>query len=366
MAAPTPEQIRYQLQHIQDDRSDEIITALGICLAFAIITVLLRFVARHLTRAPLGADDWTILFGLVCAIGHETAQAVCISYGLGRHTVVVKKPLPYARAINASIIFYLVSLGATKISILLLYRRIFPNREFHAVIWGMGVFVVAFTIASVLSMIFACKPISGAWNPFIKAKCINTEASILAVACMTIVSNFVILGLPLPIVWKLQLPTIRKFQLTLVFSLGTFASVISIYRATVISHVDKSDLSYNSTNRAIWSGVECCSAIVCANLATLRPVLHYLFTGNALSTGKTGTNSRATGSGTGTKSWRRWTWRQHAVASLQASKVSNDGTFHRLEQHPGTQSTDDVERQKFESYMMSPISSPKMPKTAHF
>lgn len=65
MAAPTPEQIQYQLQHIQDDRSDEIITALGICLAFAIITVLLRFVARHLTGAPLGADDWTILFGLV-------------------------------------------------------------------------------------------------------------------------------------------------------------------------------------------------------------------------------------------------------------------------------------------------------------
>lgn len=129
--------------------------------------------------------------------------------------------LTEGQAINAGIVLYLVSLGATKISILLLYRRIFPNREFHAVIWGMGIFVVAFTVAIVLSMIFACKPIGGAWNPFIKAKCINTEASILAVACMTIVSNFVILGLPLPIVWKLHLPTIRKFQLTLVFSLGT-------------------------------------------------------------------------------------------------------------------------------------------------
>ncbi|KAL8999138.1 MAG: hypothetical protein Q9169_001917 [Polycauliona sp. 2 TL-2023] len=264
MAAPTPAQIQYQLQHIQDDRSDEIITAIGITGSFAIITVLLRFVARHLTRAPLGADDWTILFGL---------------------------------AINASIIFYLVALGATKISILLLYRRIFPNREFHAVIWGMGIFVLCFTTSSVFSMIFACKPISGAWNPAIDAKCINTEASILAVAIMTIISNFVILALPLPIVWKLQLPTIRKFQLTLVFSLGTFASIVSIYRATVVSNVKKSDLS--------WS-------------------------------------------------------------PLQASKMSNDGGFHRLEHQPGTQSTDEVERQKFEAYMMSPINSPKVPETAHF
>lgn len=89
------------------------------------------------------------------------------------------------QAINASMIFYLVSLGATKISIFLLYRRVLPNRDFHAVIWGMGIFVLAFIIASSLSMIFACKPISVAWNPSITAKSINTEASILAVAVVT-------------------------------------------------------------------------------------------------------------------------------------------------------------------------------------
>ena len=57
-------------------------------------------------------------------------------------------------------------------------------------------------------------------GPSIKTKCINTEPSILAVAVMTIISNIVILELPLPIAWKLQLPTIEKFQLTLVFSPG--------------------------------------------------------------------------------------------------------------------------------------------------
>ncbi len=125
------------------------------------------------------------------------------------------------QATTASIILYIVSLAATKTSILLLYRRIFPNRGFHAVIWAVGIFVVAFTTANVLFIIFSCHPIDGAWNPTIKAKCINTEAAILAVACMTIASDFIILGLPLPLVWKLHLPRMRKFQLTIIFLLGT-------------------------------------------------------------------------------------------------------------------------------------------------
>ncbi|KAL8787667.1 MAG: hypothetical protein Q9213_002098 [Squamulea squamosa] len=336
MAGPTPAQIQYQLQHIQDDRSNEIIVAFAICLGFAIITVLLRFGARHLTKAPLGGDDWTIVFGL---------------------------------AIAASIVLYIVSLAATKVSILLLYRRIFPNREFHAIIWGVGLFVVAFTIANVLSIIFSCRPINGAWNPLIKAKRINTEAAILAVACLTTATDFIILALPLPLVWKLHLPTVRKFQITLVFLLGTFnlhsASVISIYRATVVAKVDQADISYQSTSRSIWSGVEICIAIVCANLATLRPLLNYIFTGKAPWTAGSGPTSGVTVSGTGTKSRLRWTWR-HVAEPHQATKVSKDGTFHRLEQHPAEQSTDDIERQKFEEHMMSTISSPKMPETVHF
>lgn len=65
MAAPPPAEIQYQLQHIQDDQSDQIISAFVVCLAFAIVAVLLRFVARHLNKASLGGDDWAIVVGLV-------------------------------------------------------------------------------------------------------------------------------------------------------------------------------------------------------------------------------------------------------------------------------------------------------------
>ncbi|KAI4140519.1 MAG: hypothetical protein LQ341_003806, partial [Variospora aurantia] len=221
MTAPSAAEIQYQLQHIHEDTSKQIIAAFGVCLGIATCAVLLRFVARHITKAPLAGDDWTIVAGLLCAVGYVVGQSLCISYGLGKHAVLVTDPVSLARAISASIILYIASLSLTKVSILLLYRRIFPNRRFHAILWGVGVFVVAFTIANILFIIFGCNPIKAGFNPNILGKCINHEAAILAVAILTVTTDFVILFLPLPLVWKLHLPTNTKFQLTLVFLLGT-------------------------------------------------------------------------------------------------------------------------------------------------
>ena len=62
---PTPKEIQYMQQHLQDDRTIEIIVtgvAGGLMAYFA---VALRLVSRRLKQLPLGLDDWTIIAGLV-------------------------------------------------------------------------------------------------------------------------------------------------------------------------------------------------------------------------------------------------------------------------------------------------------------
>lgn len=119
-----------------------------------------------------------------------------------------------------------------------------------------------------------------------------------------------------------------------------------------------------STKRSIWSGVEICTAIVCANLPILRPILNCLLTGKFMSTARSGTASKSTTSGSSSgRSFRhRWPWRHIAPASPETCK---DSHFHRLEPHPGAMSTDDVERQKYEGYTIYPIHSLRTPETAH-
>lgn len=58
-------------------QGDQRPTILGLSIAFpilSIIAVLLRFKAREVNRANLGADDWTIAVALV---GHPTSS-LCI------------------------------------------------------------------------------------------------------------------------------------------------------------------------------------------------------------------------------------------------------------------------------------------------
>ena len=64
MSLPSAE-IAYQQAHIGDDRQYQFIVTNVVCLIASIIVVCLRFFSRSVTKASLGADDWTILIALV-------------------------------------------------------------------------------------------------------------------------------------------------------------------------------------------------------------------------------------------------------------------------------------------------------------
>ena len=60
-----PQEEAYQLAHKDDNRSADVVAAVTICLVAAFVAVFLRFLSRKLSKAPLGADDWMIVVGLV-------------------------------------------------------------------------------------------------------------------------------------------------------------------------------------------------------------------------------------------------------------------------------------------------------------
>jgi len=122
-----------------------------------------------------------------------------------------------------------VSITATKVSILFLYHRIFPSRAFAKYLQGVGAFVAAFTIAGVLTNIFACVPMKALWEPGIDAKCINLHASLTALSTIDILTDVLILCLPLNMVWRLQMSTKNKWQVTGMFLVG------SLYVETFLS-----------------------------------------------------------------------------------------------------------------------------------
>jgi magnesium-transporting ATPase (P-type) len=72
-------------------------------------------------------------------------------------------------------ILYKVTTCLTKMSMAMMYLRIFPNRKFRiAVIAVMGITIV-YTIAAVLLTVFACNPIDKSWNKALPGTCVDSR-----------------------------------------------------------------------------------------------------------------------------------------------------------------------------------------------
>jgi len=84
----------------------------------------------------------------------------------------------------------------------------------------IGAVCVAWWIAVILVSIFSCNPIQGFWDHTIKSKCINTENFFIGNAVPTIITDVIILFLPIRMIWNLQTSRKQKIALSFIFLLG--------------------------------------------------------------------------------------------------------------------------------------------------
>lgn len=109
-----------------------------------------------------------------------------------------------------------------KYSILLLYNRVFPGRTFRKLLIATAVVVTSWTLTAFFGSTFTCYPVEYQWDKSIKGSCIDYGKLTLAIGIANVIIDFILLGLPLPILWKLQMSTRRK--ILLFFTLGAGSS----------------------------------------------------------------------------------------------------------------------------------------------
>ncbi len=116
-----------------------------------------------------------------------------------------------------------LTFGIIKLSVLLLYRRLFVGPIFHRYSLAMCVVIVLWSLSFFFAFAFECgTDIAHSWTSVttIKAYCDNTNALTLGFVVSDVITDFMILIIPLPIVWRLQMSTAHKIGLTGVFLLG--------------------------------------------------------------------------------------------------------------------------------------------------
>ncbi|KAF6217677.1 hypothetical protein HO133_006779 [Letharia lupina] len=322
--------------NLHDDQGGKVLGTMIALIALASTFVILRLTSRHLARAGFWWDDVLIIVALLLAIAPCICSIVAVKHvGFGKHIYVFGKAgameaaTGYFHTLYFFQLFFTLATGATKLTILAFYRRIFPIAELRLILIVMTTVVVMYTTAVSTLIIFQCRPIRKFWEFELPGYCINPKNNLAVSGSVNTLLDFMIVCLPVPLLWRLRTSTRQKSILTGIFLTAGFVCIVSIVRIISFSRADPSDVTWNFVWVSIWSAVEPIAGILGACLPSLRPLLTLLLDNNAYRS-FAATASQTFQSTTTTTS-------SSVLKSNQSSRKNRDPTtFARLkEEHDG-------------------------------
>lgn len=156
-----------------------------------------------------------------------TLQFIMLQHGLGKHVEFVEGEdlAIFAKLVYANYFTYDFALCFTKASALFFLQRVFVSNSngktwFRWAVWAAHAINVSWLVGIVFATVFMCDPIAKGWNPALPGTCGDTKALWVGSAIPSVVIDLIILLLPMPMIWGLQMNQVKKIAITIVFFLG--------------------------------------------------------------------------------------------------------------------------------------------------
>ncbi|KAI9889654.1 MAG: hypothetical protein M1814_005055 [Vezdaea aestivalis] len=276
-----PSELVWQLERYNEDRSQGLLAFVVVFYILAAVSVYLRIRARRVMKLALSYDDYTIFAGMVGLTGIFILYSVGSSPkygGIGKHVVRNGEAtiVRFLKGLYAFNIIYTLTTPIIKISLLLLFRRIFPVRPMRIMTYIGIVFFSLLAISTCIVDVFNCTPINASWNknPALKSKCVDPPTLYRVTAIINLVTDIIILLIPLPFIWRLQMSLRNRVALYGIFLLGGIVCIATALRLPTFDKIREIDITYTYVPVAYFTYLEVSLAIVCANLPTMRPLVH--------------------------------------------------------------------------------------------
>ncbi|KAL2825646.1 hypothetical protein BDW59DRAFT_161606 [Aspergillus cavernicola] len=281
-----------------------LIVSIILTILSTIITVL-RVYTRLRITCTAGLDDVLIVLSLMFGI----AMAVIISlatqqYGWNRHVWDVPLEwLPTISKLNLTFqIIFSLSCSLTKLSLLWFCRRLFGtgskgSRSFFNISMIVGMVVVFISSALfILFSIFQCRPIHAYWDlePQYPYHCLNTGAIVFSASVINIFTDVLTTILPLPLIWKLKMPTRQRVAVISIFALGIVVDVAGSIRTVYVwkSMIASWDTTWEAWPVLLAATVEINLGLICASAPALRPLVTFFLPRLFGSSHRYGSNTR--------------------------------------------------------------------------
>ncbi|KAI1293196.1 hypothetical protein F5Y03DRAFT_411326 [Xylaria venustula] len=279
-------------------------------IVLSTLFVTLRFVSISIGRRPIGLEDWLIVPAWIIEVG-LCANGIC-----SRHEAYVLKYEPHgleswAQTLFVTELLYGLVFPIEKTTILLLYLRLFHvHRWFRITTYILIAYIWLWGISEVIVAIAQCIPIAYQWDKSLDGHCINQLAYYRWVSVPNVIHDVVMLVLPLPMVWSLQIDLRQKVALSGVFLIGSIGCIASFVRLSIFFKLNAlSDNTWASIQLQSWTLAETGVILISACLPALWPLIlramkHAGTLRSDLSKGSSAREGLESNKSKGNESWR--------------------------------------------------------------
>ncbi|KAF2010250.1 hypothetical protein BU24DRAFT_73590 [Aaosphaeria arxii CBS 175.79] len=257
-----------------------IVCSVEMVLAFLFLAQ--RLYTKIFLMKKFQIEDAVVIIAWLFCMGTQICLLLGISAGaIGAHAWEISIDLYgyFSRVILAAPLLYAIGTAAAKCALSLFYRRLSPNQWFQAAVWfTLFVSVGAYT-GLFFALLFACKPIAASWDPLLlpTAVCVNRGAIYITQAVLGIVTDCLLIALPIPTVLKLQMSTQLKLGLVAFFAVGIVTIVTSIIRLIILlPSLTTMDQTWVIGEGCLWIFIEANLLIMCCCLPTIRRFLRHV------------------------------------------------------------------------------------------
>ncbi|KAF2020314.1 hypothetical protein BU24DRAFT_419859 [Aaosphaeria arxii CBS 175.79] len=256
----------------------------AVAISFIIITTFVMGVRLHvrlnLVQGGLGLDDILMLVGTIFNLALSAANMICAYYGAGKHTANIPPEdfEPLLKSNLAVRLLYLAALCLVKLSILVFYLRLDHRKFTKYAIYFLIFTVCGLSAATLVILLIICMPTSLYWDVAQQAlhpeKCWDLDTQQVfynAHGILNIIQDAAIYVLPMPMLWKLQIPKRQKVALVALLCVGFVAVAAGCVRFYyVLFLADEADMWWYMADSLNWCSIEIHVAIICGCASTFK------------------------------------------------------------------------------------------------
>ncbi|KAF2123687.1 hypothetical protein P153DRAFT_303557 [Dothidotthia symphoricarpi CBS 119687] len=329
-AAPPGYTVDLQNPQRSGEAANVWIGAVGMVVAAAFLSI--RIYTKTVLAKNFTADDGSLLV----AWAFSVAIQIIIIYQYGNGTLGVHIWELTGYEVNTSInlvsvtgILYCPFSACAKLSLLFFYLKLSHLRWFRLCVYGSMFVVVGYNIAIVFPLVFSCTPFMKGYDITItEGYCLDRTPLYMATAVLNMITDILILVLPIPMIVRLQMPKVQKAGLICIFGVGSATCVTSGIRLSLLFPMLKNpDVPWAVVTPGIWILIESNLIIITGCLPTMRLFFRHVAP-RLIGESSIGSRSQKPGTGYGTG---YGTNSAHLASELHTMKSARTRTYNRME-----------------------------------